>query len=143
MRQIFQIKKSMKVEMWNKIEGAPLMPVERDTDVSESESEDEKTSEPDEKSDVEETTEIDRENLQVTDSGSEDEKTSEIASENSHVIESDSEDMIGSDSDSDEPRKEVVREEVEILEDLQMTVQDAGLDLGQGILFEQKAKIKK
>ena len=127
--------------MWNKTEGAPLLPVERVTDITESESEDEKTSEPDEESDVEETTEIDGENLQVTDvtdSGSEDEDTSDVASENLQVIQSDSERMIENDSDSDEPR-----EEVEILEDLHMTVQDAGLDFGKGILFEQKPKIKK
>ena len=127
--------------MWNKTEGAPLLPVERVSDLTESESEDEKTSEPDEESDVEETTEIDGENLQVTDvtdSGSEDEDTSDVASENLQVIQSDSERMIENDSDSDEPR-----EEVEILEDLHMTVQDAGLDFGKGILFEQKPKIKK
>ena len=127
--------------MWNKTEGAPLLPVERVSDLTESESEDEKTSEPDEESDVEETTEIDGENLQVidvTDSGSEDENTSDVASENLQVIQSDYEGMIESDSDSDEPR-----EEVEILEDLHMTVQDAGLDFGKGILFEQKPKIKK
>ena len=136
----------MKVQMWNKTEGAPLLPVERVSDLTESESEDEKTSEPDEESDVEETTEIDGENLQVTDvtdSGSEDENTYDVVGENLQVIQSDSEDMVESDSDSDEPRKEVVREEVEILEDLQMTVQDAGLDFGKGILFEQKPKIKK